>query len=90
MPNFPTSALSSCGVAVAGLLTALVRRVLPTAPAFSIDAPVQAPEKHLLATCIALLCGGEPSCHWRGQRRREFSKRLLSMTRWKNGGNDSR
>ena len=76
--KFPYVSTVDCGVAVAGLLTALVRRVLPTAPAFSIDAPCPSSGKTLLATCIALLCGGEPTVVGEVSEE-EIHKQLLPM-----------
>jgi hypothetical protein len=45
-------------VTLTAMLTAVMRAVLPRAPAFAIDAPVQASGKTLLAQSIALLSGG--------------------------------
>lgn len=44
---------------VAALLTAVQRRVLPSAPAMGLDAPVQGSGKTLLARCLAVLSTGE-------------------------------
>jgi len=65
-------------VAVSAILTALVRRTLPLAPAFSFDAPVAGSGKTLLATCIAELCGSEPNIVPECDEE-EIRKRLLSV-----------
>jgi hypothetical protein len=59
--EFPYVSNDDRAVAVAAILTAIVRRTLPLAPAFSFDAPTPSSGKTLLATCICELCGGEPA-----------------------------
>ena len=54
---FPFADAASRGVALAALLTACVRRTLPKAPAFAIDAPTAGTGKTLLAQCIAAIGG---------------------------------
>jgi hypothetical protein len=76
--EFPYVSTVDVGVTVTAILTALVRRVLPTAPAFSIDAPCPASGKTLLATCIGLLCGGEPTVVGEAEEE-EIRKRLLPV-----------
>lgn len=49
---------------LAALLTAIVRPVLPTAPAFAFDAPVQGSGKTLLAKCTAALATGGSFAVW--------------------------
>ena len=77
--EFPYVSTVDVGVTVAALLTALVRRVLPTAPAFSFDAPCPSSGKTLLATCVAMLCGGEPSIIGEAKEEDEIRKRILSI-----------
>ena len=57
--EFPYASNDDRAVAVAAILTAIVRRTLPLAPAFSFDAPTPSSGKTLLASCICELCGGE-------------------------------
>ncbi|MCT2538768.1 hypothetical protein [Sedimentimonas flavescens] len=73
------------GALLAALLTAVVRRVLPSAPAFAFDAPVQGSGKTLLAQCIAVLAGAEeptvtPPLSGRDAEE-ETRKRLLTFLR---------
>jgi hypothetical protein len=63
---------------VAAILTALVRRTLPLAPAFSFDAPVASSGKTLLAQCVAELSGAEPNIVPECEDG-EIRKRLLSV-----------
>ncbi|MEW5882089.1 MAG: hypothetical protein AB1761_16795 [Pseudomonadota bacterium] len=58
--QFPFDGDLSRGVMLAALLTAVVRRALPTAPAVAFDAPAAGTGKTLLAKCIAALLGDEP------------------------------
>ena len=46
-------------VAFSAILTAVVRRVIPTAPFFAIDAPTAGSGKTLLAECISLIATGK-------------------------------
>ncbi len=54
---FPYDGPVSRAVALTAMLTAPVRRGLPTAPAFAIDAPTAGTGKTLLAQCIAFMAG---------------------------------
>lgn len=56
--TFPFDSASDKAVALALVLTALVRRSLPSAPLGAITAPVMASGKTLLADCIAILATG--------------------------------
>jgi hypothetical protein len=76
--EFPYVSDDDRAVAVAAILTAIVRRTLPLAPAFSFDAPTPSSGKTLLATCIAELCGGEPALVSEAEEE-EIRKRLLSV-----------
>jgi len=67
---------------MAALLTAVIRPVLDTAPAFGFDAPTQGSGKTLLAKCIARLSTGSTPhiCpHVHGQNDDEIRKRLFSL-----------
>lgn len=59
--QFPFADALARGVMVAALLTATVRRALPTAPGFAFDAPTAGSGKTLLASCVAALAGHRPS-----------------------------
>jgi hypothetical protein len=77
--EFPYVGDADRSVAVAAILTALVRRILPLAPAFSFDAPAAGSGKTLLAECIALLCGSAPAMAPECREEDELRKRLLSF-----------
>jgi hypothetical protein len=69
-------------VLMASAITAALRPVLPTAPAFGFDAPVQGSGKTLLANSIGTIATGtEPTTlpHLKGED--EIRKRLLSVLR---------
>jgi hypothetical protein len=79
--NFPFASVGDQGVFLAALLTAVVRPALPTAPAFGLDAPVQASGKTLLALCIAMLATGQIPTVWphtAGRDDEEVRKRLIT------------
>jgi len=62
--NFPFINAIDRSVLLAGLLSAIVRPILPKCPAIAFDAPVQGSGKTLLATCVgALSLGRTPSVH---------------------------
>lgn len=70
------------GVLLALALTAVLRPVLPTAPAGGVDAPVQASGKTLLAQCLgALATGMTPGDypHTAGRDDEETRKRITSI-----------
>ena len=82
--EFPVVDAENWGVLLAALLTAAVRPVLSTAPAFGFDAPVQGSGKSLLANCIATLVnGGLPTVwpHTAGRDDEEVRKRLFTALR---------
>ena len=79
--EFPYVSNDDRGVTVAAQLTAIVRRILPKAPAFSFDAPAAGSGKTLLATCIAELAGGEIAAVPECREEEELRKRLLSALR---------
>ena len=59
--TFPFVDATARGAMLAAILTAAVRPVLPTSPAFGFDAPIQGSGKSLLAACIgAMIEGREP------------------------------
>lgn len=59
--QFPFATPLDESVMLTAMLTAAIRQVLPTAPAFALDAPVQGSGKTLLAQILAALAGGVPS-----------------------------
>ncbi len=79
--EFPFASCEDCGATVAAILTAIVRRTLPRAPAISFDAPSAGSGKTLLATCIAELAGGEVAVVPECRDEEELRKRLLSSLR---------
>lgn len=84
---FPFVDATARGALLAAILTAAVRPVLPTAPAFGFDAPIQGSGKSLLASCVgALIEGRAPDVwpHTQGRDDEETRKRLFTALR--NGG----
>lgn len=82
--SFPFVDAAAKGALLAALLTAVVRPVLPTAPAFGFDAPIQGSGKTLLATCIGALVEGSPPDVWphtHGRDDEETRKRLFTALR---------
>ncbi len=80
--KFPFETAFDKGVMLASLLTALVRRSLPLAPAFSFDAPQAGTGKTLLGTCVlTLTADGPPSIIPECGDNEEVRKRLLSILR---------
>lgn len=80
--DFPFAAGVDRSVALAALLTGLVRRSLPTAPLIGYSAPVMASGKSLLADLVALLATGRPVYPFAfGGDEAEFRKRLLPVLR---------
>ncbi len=80
--NFPFCGPIDRSVHLAALLTAAVRAVLPTAPAFAYDAPVQGSGKTLLARCVGVLAqGADPGVwpHTSGKDDEEIRKRLFTV-----------
>jgi hypothetical protein len=53
--EFPFASNLDKSIFFAGILTSILRPVLPTAPGFAIDAPVQGSGKTLLARCLGIL-----------------------------------
>lgn len=82
--RFPFVDEAARGALLAALLTAAVRAVLPTSPAFAFDAPVQGSGKTLLASCVGALVEGTPADVWphtRGRDDEETRKRLFTALR---------
>ncbi|WP_439620093.1 hypothetical protein [Hyphomonas sp.] len=83
--SFPFVDAAAKGALLAALLTAAVRPVLPTSPAFGFDAPIQGSGKTLLARCVgALVEGREPNMWPHTQSRyddEEVRKRLFTALR---------
>jgi hypothetical protein len=75
----PEPATSAEAVALAAILTALVRRSLPTAPLFMFDAPVSSSGKTLLARLIAVIATGrEPTTVTYTKDPEESRKKIFS------------
>ena len=72
--EFPYASDEDRGATVAAILTAIVRRSLPRAPAINFDASSAGSGETLLANCIAELAGGEaaviPGCQDEGELRK--------------------
>lgn len=85
--RFPFEAEVDESVMLAAMLTAVLRPLLPTAPAFAFDAPVQASGKTLLIKCLAALGGSEPAMSPTPNVRNdeEMRKRLFATLRGGNG-----
>ena len=79
--EFPFVSKEDRGVMLAAILTAIVRRCLPRAPAFSFDAPVAGTGKTLLGLCLLLLCGTSPTVIPECREEEELRKRLLAILR---------
>ncbi len=81
---FPFVNAEAKGALLAGLCTAAIRAVLPTAPAIAFDAPIQGAGKTLLAKCMgALIEGRAPDVwpHTQGRDDEETRKRLFTALR---------
>lgn len=81
---FPFVGSLDRAVHLAALLTAAVRAVLPTAPAFGYDAPVQGSGKTLLARCVGVLATGNDVGLWphtAGRDDEEVRKRMFTALR---------
>ena len=82
--TFPFVGPLDCAVHLAAILTAAVRPMISTAPAFAYDAPVQGSGKTLLARCIgALATGYDPDIwpHTAGRDDEETRKRIFTALR---------
>lgn len=80
--QFPFVGPVDRGVFLAGLFTAVMRTVLPSAPAIAVDAPAAGSGKTLLTTGMALLAGvSDPAMMPPVVQEDELRKRLLSALR---------
>lgn len=79
--QFPYISPIDCGGIVAATLTAVVRPVLPTAPAFLFGAPTPGSGKTLQAVCLAALAGHNPEVIPRADGEEEMRKRLFASVR---------
>ncbi|WP_304074533.1 bifunctional DNA primase/polymerase [Maricaulis maris] len=71
---------ASRSVALAAVLTALVRQMFPSAPLFAIDAPAAGTGKSLLAECVGIIASGHrPAMMSQGANLEEDQKRLGSV-----------
>jgi hypothetical protein len=83
--EFPFADPESRSVALAALLTACVRRCLPTAPAFAFDAPAPGTGKSLLAKAVLALGGHRPASHKPPPSDEECGKVLFAALRGGDG-----
>lgn len=82
--DFPFCSAVDRAVHLAALITAAVRAVLPAAPGFAYDAPIQGSGKTLLARCVGVLAqGAEPSVwpHTTNANDEEIAARLAHSAR---------
>ena len=82
--TFPFVDATAKGALLAAILTAAIRSVLPTAPAFAFDAPIQGSGKTLLAACIGAMVEGRAPDVWphtQGRDDEETRKRLFTALR---------
>ena len=80
--QFPFVGPEDRGVALAAMLTAVLRGSLPTAPGFAFDAPSAGSGKTLLAKVIGILAtGDEPSISSPSGQEEEMRKRLFASLR---------
>ncbi|WP_059413432.1 hypothetical protein [Cupriavidus basilensis] len=76
---FPFADDESRGVMLAALLTAVLRRAIPTAPGFAFDAPAAGTGKTKLAQCVAVLGGNSAAVYAPPRDEPEASKALFSL-----------
>lgn len=82
--TFPFCTKLDEAVFLSALLTSVLRPVLPTAPCYAIDAPIQGSGKTLLAVCLSILATGEKATIWphtAGRDDEEVRKRLFTALR---------
>lgn len=80
--DFATATDLDKGVLLAAILTAIVRPILPIAPAIGLDAPVMGTGKTYLAQCLGMLSTGEQPAimpHTAGRDDEETRKRLFTV-----------
>jgi hypothetical protein len=79
--EFPFVTKEDRGVMLACVLTGIMRRSLPRAPAFSFDAPAAGSGKTLLGQCSLRICGSSPTVIPECRDEEELRKRLLAALR---------
>ncbi len=79
--EFPFADTASRGVMLAALVTAVMRPMVPTTPAFAFDAPKAGSGKSLLAECICAVCGIPPPVNPPPRDDDEAAKTLFSALR---------
>lgn len=82
--TFPFVDAAARGAMLAAILTAAIRAVLPTAPAFAFDAPIQGSGKTKLAECTGAVAEGRAPDIWphtQGRDDEETRKRLFTALR---------
>ena len=79
--QFPFVNSVARGGLLAAILTAVIRPVLPTAPAFYIGAPTPGSGKTLLALCLSVLAGQQPEVIPKAEDDEEMRKRLFAAAR---------
>ncbi len=80
--GFPFASEADRSVLYAAILTALIRRTLPTAPLFAFSAPVAGSGKSKLTDCAAIFQTGRKAAFAsQGKSEEEDEKRLSSMLR---------
>jgi hypothetical protein len=78
--DFPFTTDASRSVAIAALLTALIRRSIKTAPLIAFDAPTAGTGKSLLTEMISIIATGNvPAMVSQGKNAEEDEKRLSSI-----------
>jgi hypothetical protein len=82
LAQFPFAGPEDRGVALAAMLTAVLRGTLPTAPGFAFDAPSAGSGKTLLAKVLGILAtGSEPPISSPAGLEEEMRKRLFASLR---------
>jgi hypothetical protein len=81
--QFPYCDVIDQTVMVTAMLTAVVRKLLPTAPGFGFDAPVQGSGKTLLLKVLCVLAGATPTISPQpdSMNDEEMRKRIFAMLR---------
>jgi hypothetical protein len=78
--EFPFDGEPHRSVALAAVMTALVRRMFPSAPLFAIDAPTAGSGKSLLSEIVCIIATGhKPAMMSQGKSDEENEKRLSSV-----------
>jgi hypothetical protein len=80
--QFPFCGPVDRGVFLSALLSDLVRALLPTCPAYALDAPTAGSGKSLLALCLSIIAGARtPAVLPAASDQEELRKRLLALLR---------